>query len=99
MKKIIKEIALEDNVESLSITNDPRKELYRMNNDQIKRFLSKFRYQVIENGFDVTEVTDFKASQINITKSDKILPLLIKNFDKLKNFSLQRGSNLSLIHI
>ena len=94
MKKIIKEIALEDNVESLSITNDPRKELYRMNNDQIKRFLSKFRYQVIENGFNVTEVTDFKASQINITKSGKILPLLIENFDKLKNFSLQRGSNI-----
>jgi len=94
MKHIVNEIATEDNVSTLSVADDSRKELYKMNDNQIERFFIKFKHKIIQNKLNVREITNFRANEINMEKSDKIIPSLIENFDKIKNFSFQRGNNI-----
>lgn len=94
MKQIIKEIAIEDEMQPLSVTDNNRKEIYKMTDKQIKRFHSKFEHQIIQNKLIVRKVTDFHAHEINITKSDKVIPCLIENFDKIKEFSFKIGKHI-----
>jgi len=94
MKHIVSEIATEDNVSTLSVADDSRKELYKMNDNQIERFFIKFKHKIIQNKLNVREIKNFRANEINMEKSDKIIPSLIKNFDKIKHFSFQIGKNI-----
>merc|ERR1712196_558400 len=98
MKHIVNEIATEDNVSTLSVADDSRKELYKMNDNQIVRFFIKFKHKIIQNKLNVREITNFRANEINMEKSDKIIPSLIKNFDRIKNFSFQIGKNIDKAH-